>query len=72
MIKVKRTRIGKDEVQFDVRRDNLRTRRNISCSDEIAKIIEDTLLLINDNDELSNVGNQLVRRDLYNAVYEKY
>ena len=72
MIKVKRTMMGNDEVQFDVRRDNLRTRRNISCSDEIAKIIEDTLLLINDNDELSNVGNQLIRRDLYNAVYDKY
>lgn len=72
MIKVKRTRMGKDEVQFDVRRDNLRTRRNISCSDEIAKIIEDTLLLINYNDELSNVGDQLIRRDLYNAVCERY
>ena len=72
MIKVKRNRTEKDNVQFDVRRDNLRTRRNISCSDEIAKIIEETLLLINDNDELSNVGDQLIRRDLYNAVYEKY
>lgn len=72
MIKVKRTRMGKDEVQFDVRRDNLRTRRNIRCSDEIAKIIEDTLFLINENEELSNVGDQLIRRDLYNAVYEKY
>jgi hypothetical protein len=72
MIKIKRNRTEKDNVQFDVRRDNLRTRRNISCSDEIAEIIEDTLLLINDKDELSNVGDQLIRKDLYNAVYEKY
>lgn len=72
MIKVKRTRMGKDEVQFDVRRGNMRTRRNISCSDEISKIIEDILLIINDNDELSNVGDQLIVHDIYNAVYDKY
>lgn len=72
MIKVKRTRMGKDEVQFDVRRGNVRTRRNINCSDEIAKIIEDILLIINDNDELSNVGDQLIVHDIYNAVYDKY
>ncbi|EJU22726.1 hypothetical protein HMPREF1143_0421 [Peptoanaerobacter stomatis] len=72
MIKVKRTIMGKDEVQFDVRRNHLRTRRIISCSDEIAKIIEDILLLINENDDLSNVGEQLIRKDLYNAVYDKY